>query len=194
MGNQNAHTASSHRRNLRPPPGLSVRYQAGATLRELAGLYRLSVQAVRAFLVADGVQIRRPGRTVRTPTVPASATEHHPVRAGAAVLATVHPLRPFARPLEPQLGMDAPYWPRFDLDPPHQPGARQVLAAAAPGQHCVGLTAPYDVHQVDDRPMPTRAGEYTAVLTRCARIGLIDAPLPPEAQLCAECHPEPPTP
>ncbi|MFC9250382.1 hypothetical protein [Amycolatopsis thailandensis] len=112
------------------------------------------------------------------------------MRAGTALLATVHPL---TRSPETQPGAKAVFWPPFDLDPPHQPGTGQLLTAAAPGQHCVGLTAPYDVHQVDDKPMPTRAGEYTAVMTRCARIGLVDAPLPPDAQLCAECHPEPPT-
>ncbi|SDU53964.1 hypothetical protein SAMN04489733_5719 [Amycolatopsis keratiniphila] len=196
MGYQSARTVSSRRRrDSRPPLGLSARYQAGATVRDLAVAYHLSVRAVRAFLVADGVQICRPGHRVRTSSVSATAAaDRHPVRAGTAKLATVHPLHTPARDSEPQLGVDALFWPPCDLDLPHEPDAGQLVAADTPGQPCIGVTAPYVVHQVNEKPIPTKSGEYTAVLTRCARIGLVGAPLPPDAQLCAECHREPTTP
>lgn len=123
-----------------------------------------------------------------------AAADRHPIRAGKAILATVHPLHTPARDSEPQLCVDALFWPPSDLDLPHALGVGQLLSAATPGQPCVGLSAPYVVHQVDEKPIPTKSGEYTAVLTRCARIGLVDAPLPPDAQLCADCHREPTTP
>ncbi|MEV6905935.1 hypothetical protein [Amycolatopsis sp. NPDC051071] len=44
------------------------------------------------------------------------------------------------------------------------------------------------MHKIDEKPLPTWSGEYTAVMTRCVRVGLVDAPIPPHAQLCPECH------
>ncbi|ANN21170.1 hypothetical protein SD37_40035 [Amycolatopsis orientalis] len=62
------------------------------------------------------------------------------------------------------------------------------IAEAVPGQPCAGLTTPHLVHKIDAKPLPTWSGEYTAVITRCVRVGLVDAPIPPHAQLCLECH------
>ncbi|EHR52393.1 hypothetical protein SacmaDRAFT_4200 [Saccharomonospora marina XMU15] len=175
-----------------PPPGLTVRYEAGASLQSLARSYRMSVKTVRALLVSAGVQIRPPGRRKRTghsSGTTANAARSHPAPADTAELATVHQLRlPPTGHADFPIDEDPPIWPTFDLDPPPQPRA-QPLAPATPGQPCIGYNTPHLVHVIADRPVSAKAGDHTAAMTRCGRVGLVDAPIPPEAQVCAACHP-----
>lgn len=174
-----------------PPPGLTVRYEAGASLQGLARSYRMSVKTVRALLVSAGVQIRPPGRRKRTGNSSGTTTNtarSHPRRAYTAELATVHRLRPPPTSYaDSTIDEDPPIWPTFDLDPPRPPRA-QPLATATPGQPCIGYNTPHLVHVIADRPVPAKAGDHTAAMTRCGRVGLVDAPIPPETQLCAACH------
>ncbi|WP_396287764.1 helix-turn-helix domain-containing protein [Amycolatopsis sp. PS_44_ISF1] len=184
-----AATARGPRRRL-PPPGLAARYEAGASLRELACSYHMSVRTVRALLVAAGVRIRPPGRRTRTGSAGTStATGGLPPRKRAMkpASATVHPLHPGAP--EPHLAADVSMWPSIDVDVPRRPWTPPPLARATPGQPCVGFTTPDLIHTIDDRPVPTWTGQYTAAMTRCARVGLVDAPVPSGALPCPDCAP-----
>lgn len=191
MTGSRAASAAARRPGMQlPPPGLTVRYGAGASLQSLARSYRMSVKTVRALLVSAGVQIRPPGRRKRTgPSgTTANTARSHPAPADTAELATVHHLGPPPTShADSPIGEAPPIWPAFDLDPPPRPRT-QPLATAAPGQPCIGYNTPHLVHVIADRPVPTKAGDHTAAMTRCGRVGLVDALIPPEAQLCAACH------
>ncbi|WP_399344016.1 helix-turn-helix domain-containing protein [Umezawaea sp. Da 62-37] len=187
MSSRTASTTTAHgSRRALPPPGLTVRYEAGASQRHLARSYHMSVRTVRALLVAAGVQIRPPGRNTRaeSPAGTTTTTAERPRRTRAATpaLATVHPLS--VGDHEPRLAADPVIWPPADIGLPPLP---PPLATATPGQPCFGFTTPHLIHTIDTRPVPTRAGQYTAAMTRCARVGLVDAPIPPDAQPCAAC-------
>lgn len=194
MGSRTGSAVAAARTRRPAPPGMASRYEAGASLRSLARRYRMSVKTVRAHLVAAGVQIRPPGRPKRTAHPAASTagstatlpTEHRPA------LAAVHLLRP--RPSgQHEKPEPEPQWPSFDLDALFTPVAPEPPATATAGERCIGFTTPQTVHRISDTPIATRYGEHTAAFTRCARIGLIDATIPDDAQPCAECHQGAPT-
>ncbi|GAA1992636.1 hypothetical protein [Amycolatopsis minnesotensis] len=183
-------------RTRRPaPPGMASRYEAGASLQCLARRYRMSAKTVRAHLVATGIQIRPPGRprrTVHPAASPAGSPTAVPTEQRPA-LATVHPLRPHPSSQHEDPESEPP-WPSFDLDDLFTPAAPEPPTTATAGEPCIGFTTPQTVHRISDTPVTTRFGEYTAAFTRCALIGLVDAPIPTEAHACAECHQGAPTP
>lgn len=76
---------------------------------------------------------------------------------------------------------------------PRPPAVPESPATAKAGEPCIGFTTPQTVHKISETPVATRFGEHTAALTRCALIGLVDAPIPTDAHACAECHQYTPT-
>ncbi|GAA1994449.1 hypothetical protein GCM10009754_87280 [Amycolatopsis minnesotensis] len=68
------------------------------------------------------------------------------------------------------------------------PAVPEPPATATAGEPCTGVTTPQTVHRTSDTPVTTRFDKHTTAFTRRALIGLVDAPIPADAQPCAECH------